>query len=222
MSRYIDNVKLIVFDVDGTLYDQRKLRFFILIELFFYYLFRTHKYYELNILWFFRKERKKHSTQSPENINISENQYIWCQEKVKMPLDEIKKIIEKWIRQKPLKYLSYCMYKNVKDLINQLKKNNIITSVYSDYRVDEKLKAMNIQVNHVFSSEQKEIDVLKPNPKGLNYIAKSLNVSKQHILFIGDQAELDGACAKRAKVKYLHINRKSANSVYKRLVNELQ
>lgn len=220
MIRQIGKIKLVIFDVDGTLYNQKKLRFLMVLELFFYYLLRPHKYYELKVLWIFRREREKHAME--QSINIRENQYKWCQEKVEQPIEDIKRIIQKWIFEKPLKYLPYCSYKNAQELITELKRIGILTSVYSDYRAEKKLVSMGIQVDYTFSAEQEQIDVLKPNPKGLNYISTYLQIKKQDILFIGDRLELDGECAKQAGIDYIIVNRKNVNLVYNELIDELR
>ena len=72
-----------IFDVDGTLYNQKKLRLFMLLELLIYYLIRPHKVFQLNAIRHFRNEREKRALMFDRNINIGHNQYLWCREKVK-------------------------------------------------------------------------------------------------------------------------------------------
>jgi hypothetical protein len=53
------NLKVLILNVDGTLYNQSKLRKRMSIELFKYYLVTPLKMKELLILYFFRMEREK-------------------------------------------------------------------------------------------------------------------------------------------------------------------
>jgi len=222
MHDSIANYKLVVFDVDGTLYNQKRLRLFMLIELLAFYLFRPHKFYQLRALQHFRKEREKRALIIKDNVNIGLNQYKWCQEKTNLPLEQIQEIVERWIHQKPLKYLSFCRYNNVKQLLTRLRENNIKIAVFSDYKTGGKLEPLDLEVDHVFCSEQKEIGSLKPDPKGLNYIASRLNINKSNILYIGDREEMDGACAKNAGISYLNLDKKNAGDVFSKLLDELK
>lgn len=220
-NRPFDNIKLVIFDVDGTLYNQKKLRLLVLLELFVHYSVRPHKIWQLNVLRHFRNEREKRALMVDENISIGHNQYIWCQEKVKRSITEIQEIVGMWIHQKPLKFLPFCVYKNVNSLLIHLKNRGIKTAVYSDYKAGKKIQALGISIDYVFNSEQEEIGVLKPNPKGLYYIVDQLGIPKQDILFIGDRKERDGACATNAGISYLDVGGGNANLIFSNLINDL-
>ena len=217
----LDGLKLIVFDMDGTLYNQKLLRLFMLLELFFHYLIRPHKSHEINILKHFRNEREKKSFMANENTQIAHNQYIWCQDKVKCPIWEIKDVVRKWIYKKPLKYLPLCMYKSVKPLLSVLKTKNIKSAIFSDYRAEEKVHSLGLSIDYVFSSEQEEIGTLKPSPKGLDYISNKLGIDKNHMLYIGDREDKDGACAYHAGVAYLDVGGGKTNLVFDKLISDL-
>ena len=53
------------------------------------------------------------------------------------------------------------------------------------------------------SSDDKNINALKPNPKGLNYIIEYFKCPIEHCIFIGDRFDKDGLCAKYAGLKNL-------------------
>ena len=213
-----DQIKMVVFDVDGTLYSQHTLRPKMMLDLLQYYAVRPFRINELLVLYHFRKEREKNALAGKKNI--SENQYLWCQQKVNVSLEEIKAVVDKWLVNRPLKYLSHCIYGQAVEFIDGIKKKGIKTAVYSDYNADKKLSAMNLKVDYIFSSEQKEIDELKPSPKGLNFIASHLDMEKEHILYIGDREEFDGACAASAGMSHLILDQKTANTFYEKLKHE--
>ena len=220
MSQQPDNLKMVIFDIDGTLYNQKTMRRFMALELALYYIFRPWKIGDVKVLMHFRKEREKNALIPELNTEIAENQYKWCQSKVKRPLHEIKEIVNLWMHKRPLKHILKCTYKHVAEYVQQLNNAGIITCAYSDFDGDAKLKAMNLNVQHCYSSEQPEINTLKPSANGINYIAAQHQIAKSEILFIGDRDELDGKCAANAGVNFYKITRETANQQYYNLVNE--
>jgi phosphoglycolate phosphatase/putative hydrolase of the HAD superfamily len=85
------------------------------------------------------------------------------------------------------------------------------------------MHAMGLEADLIVSSTDSFVDRLKPDPKGLIYIANKLQVTSQECLFIGDRPELDGACAINAHMPYLIVDKKPYNSFdfYHRLVNTI-
>jgi phosphoglycolate phosphatase/putative hydrolase of the HAD superfamily len=80
---------------------------------------------------------------------------------------------------------------------------------------------MDLEADIIVSSTDPEIDRLKPDPKGLLFIAEKLNVSVDECLFIGDRPELDGACAIKANMPYLIVEKKPFEKFdfFKNLIN---
>ena len=105
------------------------------------------------------------------------------------------------------------MYAGVADFINALKDRGIRTAIFSDYQADLKLAAMGLKADLVVAATDPRVDLFKPNPKGLIYIAQQFNVSVEECVFIGDRAELDGECARRAGMLYLEVTKKNKNNL---------
>ncbi|MBT8326523.1 MAG: HAD hydrolase-like protein, partial [Bacteroidia bacterium] len=141
MTELPDGYKMVIFDIDGTLYNQKKMRLFMALELAAYYGIRPWRIGEINVLKHFRREREKNALDANKNVNIMENQYKWCQPFVNHSLTEIQTIVETWMHKRPLKYLSKCTYKHVSSYIDNLNEKGVITCAYSDFRGDEKLNA---------------------------------------------------------------------------------
>ncbi len=217
-TKCFTDYKLVIFDVDGTLYHQPLLRILMLFNLVIYYSFHPLRIKELKILSTFRNMRE--SKEMLNSANIVNNQYEWCAQKFNLHVDNIKDIIELWIHVKPLKFLKFCRFNNLVNLLRTLAEKKIITCVYSDYIADAKLKALKLNFDKVYSSEQPEINALKPNPKGVLYILNQLEIPKEKVLFIGDRKEFDGQCAANAGIDSLIIKPFSANKVFKKLTNE--
>lgn len=214
-------LELVVFDLDGTLYDQLKLRKKMLLALIGYYVLRPWKYKDILILYHFRKEREKHA--GSELKNLEEEQYEWCLQQVDSSLTEVKKVIDKWIFDFPNRYLQKCSYPGIHSFVEELGKQGISTAVYSDYEVKNKLEKMNIRLNLAVSSTQAEINALKPLPNGLTYILSEMDIkNKANCLFIGDREELDGECSRAAGIPFLLIDKKNGQYFYRQLLEKLK
>lgn len=209
MSISWDKVKVVIFDVDGTLYAQSELRKKMLRSLLFYYALRPWKFQELIILQSFRRERERRAGFSEGNLEKA--QYDWCADKGNFSSAEVRKVVAKWIFNAPNQFLSSCLYPGAKDYFDTLRKSGIKIGIYSDYKAEAKLKALGLEADIVVSSTDKEVDMLKPNPKGLLSIAQKLRVSVEECVFIGDRQEMDGLCAERANMPYLILEKKPMN-----------
>jgi putative hydrolase of the HAD superfamily len=212
MSINWNKVKLVIFDVDGTLYNQRKMRKIMSRQLIGHYLFRPWSAYDLQIIRVFRKERELMCFNPVQNIE--EAQYKICADKINSTADSVKKIIDKWMYQAPLKYLRECCYPGIHQFFSLLKQQGIQIAVYSDYPAAEKLQAMELEADLVVSSTDKAIDALKPNPAGLSYILQHFNMAADECLFFGDRDELDGACARKAGMPYYILTPDDINNDY--------
>lgn len=213
-----NNVELVIFDVDGTLYDQSRLRKKMGRTLIGHYMFRPWNAYDLQIIRVFRKERELMNFNPVKNIETA--QYELCAKKIKAPAENVKKVIEKWMYQAPLQYLHECSFTGVRDFFKALKQKNIKIAIYSDYPAVEKLQAMGLEADMVVSSTDQDVDSLKPNPGGLNYILKNFNLPVEKCLFIGDRDELDGACARQIGMQYYILSNEDKKSdFYKALSN---
>ncbi|WP_158622515.1 HAD family hydrolase [Pedobacter sp. KBW06] len=214
-------LELVIFDVDGTLYDQLKLRTKMLLALIGYYTLRPWKYKDLLILYHFRKEREKNA--GSELKNLQEAQYQWCLKKVNTSLTEVKSVVDKWIFDFPNRYLQKCSYPGIHSFFEELEKQGISTAVYSDYEAKNKLEKMNIRVNLVVSSTHTDINALKPLPNGLTYILSEMKIeNKANCLFIGDREELDGECSRAAGIPFLFLDKKTSRYFYPRLLEKLK
>lgn len=213
-------VKVVIFDVDGTLYNQSSLRKKMGRNLIGHYLLRPWSAYDLQIIRVFRKERELMNFNPVKNI--AEAQYSICADKIKAPTATVKKVVEKWMHQVPLKYLKACSFPGIQDFFNSLRKHDIKIAIYSDYPAVEKLQAMGLVADLVVASTDTAVDALKPDPAGLNYIMKQFDVVAEDCLLIGDRDELDGECARKAGMQYYILTSQDKRSgFYKLLAQDL-
>ncbi len=199
-------MKAVIFDVDGTLYDQRKLRLRMLSDMFAALLRHPRNLYDFKIIRDFRKVRKKNIFLS--EAKIKERQYLWGASVSGVPVERVKTVVRKWMFEKPLRHLSACRFEGTAELFNYLKTNKIRIGIFSDYPVIRKLEALRLTADEVVCALDEDVDRLKPDPKGLYVAAEKLGVSVRDCLFIGDRDDKDGECARRAGMSFMILDRK--------------
>ncbi len=202
------NTQLIIFDLDGTLYDQRKLRAKLYFTFIFNLLILKIRPKDLEIVSEFRKQREKHK--GYRSASLTEDQYNWCIEKIGVSAERIKKTIENLMFQMPLKFLKNALYPNVVLFINILKASGFKIAVYSDYPVEDKLSELGIVADKTFCSTQENIAQLKPSENGLMIICKSFQCNTKQALYIGDREDTDGESARLAGMPFFKVNTKEA------------
>jgi len=198
-------VKAVIFDVDGTLYSQEKLRPKMLVALLTYYALRPWRFRELLLLQRFRTEREKRPGAAGPDLENA--QYDWCVPNGHLPTSTIRKVVDQWIFRYPLRYLPTCTYPGTQSFFKALQRQNIKIAIYSDYQAHAKLAAMGLPADLIVSSLDPEVDHLKPAPHGLLYVARKLGLPVSDCLFIGDRPELDGLCAEQAGMPFLLVEK---------------
>ena len=175
---------LYVFDVDGTLYYQNKLRLIMGKRLLMYYLLHPLKFKDLIIIKNFRSLR--------ENAKDTNGLFDITAKKCNVSVSRVNEVIKKWIYENPIDALTASKDDTLLAIIDKLKANGKTVAIWSDYEADDKLKALQLSTDYVYTAEQERVGELKPSPKGLNLIMSDLNVSKDKTIMIGDRMVKDG------------------------------
>jgi beta-phosphoglucomutase-like phosphatase (HAD superfamily) len=201
--------KAVIFDVDGTLYDQRKLRLCMVWEIFTCVLRQPGRIAELRILRHFRRMREKHAAEAASHLES--RQYAWAAQAAGVSPEKVREVVKGWIFERPLAYLRSCRYPGAQALFSQLQWQGIPIGVFSDYPAQDKLQTLGLTAQVVVSATCAEVNRLKPDPTGLLVAAAKLGVPAPECLFIGDQEAKDGECARRASMPYLTLASRRKN-----------
>lgn len=207
-----NTIKVVIFDVDGTLYHQGSLRERMILDLIPYFLFHPFEIYDLKILADFRSVREAHAGEEVDDLEHM--QYAWAAQKSHVSMEEVKEVVRKWIYEKPLEFLSLIRYKGLMGFLNSLQTYRIKYVFFSDYPAKDKLKVLGIEAAGIFAATDRNINALKPNPKGLRVIVEKMGVDVKECLFIGDREERDGAMAGAVSMPYLLIHEKLTGENY--------
>lgn len=195
-----DKYDLYVFDVDGTLYFQNKLRIIMAGRLVSYYICHINRIKDLFIIKDFRSLREK--------AKDTDNLYEATAKKNNVSVDRVKDVIQKWIYENPLDAVKASRDSRLIAIINQLIDSGKKVAIWSDYEADEKLKVLGLECDNVYTAEQERVAELKPSPKGLKLIMSDLNVEPAKTLMVGDRMVKDGEAAIAASADYLILSKK--------------
>lgn len=190
---------LYVFDVDGTLYYQNKLRLIMGSRLLAYYLLHPLKVKDLIIIKNFRSIR--------EAAKDTNGLFDITAKKCNVSVSRVNEVIKKWIYENPIDALIASKDDTLLAIIDKLKANGKTVAIWSDYEADDKLKALQLSTDYVYTAEQERVGELKPSPKGLNLIMSDLRVAKDKTIMIGDRMVKDGEAAKKAGCDYLILSK---------------
>jgi phosphoglycolate phosphatase/putative hydrolase of the HAD superfamily len=191
----------VIFDVDGTLYDQRSLRRRMLVELAAYHVARPWRISDLRLIALFRRERERRAGEHPASLETA--QYEWAAAAAGTRPERVRAVIERWMDRAPLRHLAPCRHTGVAELFQRLAGRGTRIAVFSDYPAREKLAALELQVDCVVSALDPEVNRLKPDPTGLLVAARRLQVPVERCLMVGDRDDRDGEAARAAGMPFL-------------------
>ena len=195
-----DTIELVVFDVDGTLYRQGRLRLRMAQEILLHAL-SNGSFETIAVLKTYRRIRERLGDQEVPNFEpalIGET----AASTDRSP-DTVRAIVTEWIEQRPLRHLGGYRYPLVLELFAGLRRTGKIIGILSDYPGTAKLEALGLAADHIVSAGDKGIGLLKPHPRGLETLMAAARTRARATLLIGDRVERDGLVARRAGVRAL-------------------
>lgn len=204
MSRRIDfpTSGVYLFDVDGTLYSQKRLHILIGIEMLGYYVRHIREIADLSIVFQFRRlrekdEYKKYTIEGLIKI-IAQRRHV--------QKAHVCEVIDQWLFKRPLPLIAKCAYDDVLQFMKKVTDNSGMVAVYSDYPAEDKLRALGVTPTFVFSAEDEGIGELKPSRKAMHHILDRLDVSADSCIYVGDRDSRDRCSAEYAGIKYFDIS----------------
>lgn len=194
-------IRVVVFDVDGTLYDQGPLRRRMVREILLYCLARPTKISLLRTIHEFRKSREQLADEEADSI--SRAQFERPASRLGVSPKSVETIVEEWMFERPLRHLRACRYEGVAEVFSRLKETGRAVAAFSDYPAAKKLRALELETDLVVTAMDPEVDRLKPHPAGLLQVMELARAEPTQVLLVGDRDERDGECARRAGSPYL-------------------
>lgn len=215
MTKPITEYKAILFDVDGTLYEQRKLRLAMGFHLFRFFVTHPGRWKELRILMTYRFVREHWAVISVdtnastdtcalmEESDMESLQYEYTAKKLHLPCETVKETVTYWMLEYPLQLLPHYQDMFLTDFLASMNSRSVITAAYSDYPAADKLTALKVNADYIFCSSDKDINCMKPDPRAMQAILKALNLQSKDALMIGDRYSKDGLAAKNTGMDFI-------------------
>jgi putative hydrolase of the HAD superfamily len=203
-----DCIDLVVFDVDGTLYDQRALRIRMAWELCSH----TLSTLDFTVPQTLRAYRKLRENMADEEIEDFETELIGkTADSTGAPSDKIRAVVEEWIELRPLSHLAALRFTGLVELFSRLKRKGKSVGIFSDYPAAAKLAALGLAADFVVSAGDAGVKKLKPHPRGLEVLMKVAQAVPARTILIGDRGDRDGLAARRAGAACLIRSSKPLN-----------
>jgi putative hydrolase of the HAD superfamily len=192
------DIRLVAFDVDGTLYRQRPLRLRMGRDMVIHTIAKCDRN-AISVVRTYRRIRERLAAEEVgefERVLIAETAMA-----TSMSPERVHAIVSEWIEMRPLRYLRSCLFSGVPQLFAGLQRAGKKIGIFSDYPATEKLAAMGLTAHHVVAAS--DVGLLKPHAKGLQTLMSTARAMANETLFIGDRADRDGAAGRRAGVRIL-------------------
>ena len=109
----------------------------------------------------------------------------------------VSRIVERWMHQEPLALLERLVEPALRRLLGEAANRGIRLAVLSDYPAAAKLEAMGLSEFFpiVVCAQDPEVNRFKPDPAGLSVVLGRLGVAPAKSVYVGDRHEVDAAVA---------------------------
>ena len=207
-------VRAVLFDVDGTLYDQRSVRMAMGIELAMWPLRTRNGGAALRTIRVLREYRRCHERLRAGTFLglIAAAQLAEAARRAGVSQPEAAEVVEQWMVRRPLRHLRRYRRPGLVETLDGLRRAGLALGVLSDYPSGEKLAALGIA--HYFSltlcTTDEGINALKPRPDGFRAACVRWGLAPEEVLYVGDRPEVDGAGAVAAGLRCAIIGGRGA------------
>jgi FMN phosphatase YigB (HAD superfamily) len=194
------SISAVLFDLDGTLYRQPRMRALMALELSTMFVTGPRSARRrLRALSAYRRAQEALRDASGPRVSGSA-QLAFASARSGVPLDEVRTIVEEWMFERPLKYMRACSAAGLLPLLALLERERLPIGVLSDYPAEAKLNALGLagRFSPILCSTDPEIAALKPDPRGFLRASEHWGIAPGEVLVVGDRADVDGEGARAA------------------------
>lgn len=190
-------IKLLVFDVDGTLYSQPPVRYRMAVDLAVHSLVNR----ELRTLKIIREYRSyREDLTSNQGHNNADAQIKRLSHIFDRSAEDIKHILDEWMGERPLKYLHAQRHRSVSKVLALAAEQDIAVAVLSDLPLGRKIEALEMTFLSAHCTD--EYNEFKPGTKTLSAIMEKFEAGSNSTLVIGDRDNRDGRMAENSGCFY--------------------
>jgi HAD superfamily hydrolase (TIGR01549 family) len=199
-------VRAVLFDLDGTLYNQSRMRALMALELGMLPAtgpFKAPRRWRALRAYRHAQERLRGLEATPTT------QGVLAAAASGVPVSEVERIADEWMQRRPLKYLRVCRAPGAVALIDWLAHAGVKLGVFSDYPAVAKIAALGLsgRFDPVLCATDPEVGAFKPNPRGFLRAASIWQLPPAAVLVVGDRPDADAAGAAAAGMPCVIVGR---------------
>jgi HAD superfamily hydrolase (TIGR01549 family) len=199
----------VLFDLDGTLYRQTPVRWLMAMELGWLLVRAPH---DAPRCWSaLRLYRRAHEElRAAGRESAAGEQIVRAAQGSGLSVAEVERLVEEWMNIRPLRHLRRWQEPGLVNLLDRLERADVRTGVLSDYPAAAKLAALGLdgRFSVVLSASDRQIGVLKPNPRGFLHACAAWRLPPSEVLMVGDRADADAAGADAAGMPCVIVSRR--------------
>lgn len=209
-ARSFERPKAVLFDLDGTLYDQSPLRRTMLVELM-RHAARSPRAGHRTLLRLkqFRRIRENLRALGDSAPSLEEVQYSEPATQLGDDPEALRETVVEWMYERPLVHLARYGKPELAATLARLDREGIGLGVFSDYPPAAKLSALGVADRFPvqLSATDPEINAFKPHPKGFLVGAAALGCGVGDVVYVGDRDDVDAGGADAAGMRCIVIGR---------------
>jgi phosphoglycolate phosphatase/putative hydrolase of the HAD superfamily len=208
-------LKAVIFDVDGTLYEQGPLRRAMALRLARAHLLHPVRGYRVarTLAAYRRAQEALRGTAAVGDLRAAQV----AQAATSAGIDPVavERIVTQWIETVPLELLPRFIRPGVEGALRTLQAGGIRLAVLSDYPAAAKLQALGLagHFDLVLCADDPAIGAFKPDPLGLQVAMARLGVDAREAIYVGDRADIDAVAARAAGLPCLLVTHSSEAGV---------
>ena len=199
----------VLFDLDGTLYDQGRMRARMAAELLGLPLSRP---LDARRVWkglrAYRRAQEQLRT-TPGSGSVSRAQLEHAAASTGVSAEVLAPMVQEWMLERPLKHMRACRASGLTELLTFLGRSGAAIGLLSDYPADAKLRALGVAEHFtlVLSAADPEVNAFKPDPGGFLAAARRWQLAPAEVLVVGDRMDVDAAGAAAAGMPCVIVSR---------------
>jgi HAD superfamily hydrolase (TIGR01549 family) len=197
-----DEIRAVVFDVDGTLYRQGPVRRTMVVRLA-----RAHWRQPRSGLRVTRTlsayRRAQESLRStPYDGDLAAAQVQLAAQQSGVDATTVHACIDEWMETAPLDVVAASARAGLVEALEAMAASGLKLGVVSDYPAHRKLHALGIadRFDAIVSAQDERVQAFKPDPRGIRVALQDLGVAPAHALYVGDREDVDVPAAAAADI----------------------
>jgi phosphoglycolate phosphatase/putative hydrolase of the HAD superfamily len=213
-------LKAVLFDLDGTLYDARRLRRRIATRMLAALLRSPAEgIAAIRAIGGYRRAHEQLRGAAPPGDDLAAAQLARAAELAGMPEHAVQKHLGRWFEREAIAILREIGPAETRPMLQRLRDRGLRLAVVSDYPAVEKLHALGLEhcFDSVVSAQDAGVQRLKPDPGGLLAALGRIEVVPGEAIYVGDRMDVDGACARAAGVEFVLLARPGGRAHTKKI-----